>query len=91
MHLTLALLLDEAYGTFSKPPPQGALLEVEDLERQRIPAAEWELDKMWQETLQGLPTDFNNIECSVHEKKADCDGDHSLDQVSKSIIYEYIR
>lgn len=82
MHLTLALLLDEAYGTFNKPPPSGALLEIEDLEKHPIPAAEWELDKMWQETLQGLPDDFKSIECSVHDNKTDCERDHSLDQVS---------
>lgn len=81
LYLTLALLTDEPYGIFREQPPSGALLELEDIEHRPSPAAEWELDHMWQETLQNLPDNFQNLECSVHETKEDCQNDHSLDKV----------
>lgn len=84
--MTLSLLTDEAYGIFRTIPPAGALLELQDIKTEPTPAAEWETDKMWQETLQNLPENFQNLECSVHEDQGECEKDHVLDQV----IYLYV-
>lgn len=80
--MTLMLLTDEVHGIFRDTPPEGALVELEDLDPRPTPVAEWETDIMWQETLQNLPENFQNLECSVHETKGDCQNDHSLDKVS---------
>lgn len=81
LYLTLTLLNDEAYGIFSMPPPEGALPELEMLREEVIPAAEWEVDKTWSETLEALPDDYTFLECSVHQNMEDCHADHRLDKV----------
>lgn len=64
-------------------PPEGALAELDDIEIKTLPAAEWEMDKTWMETIQGLPNDFQPLECSVHGSKEECDDDHNLDTVNQ--------
>lgn len=81
LYVTLTLVSDEIGGMFSMPVPEGALPELEDLEKEVYPAAEWEKDKMWQETLEGLPDDYKALECSVHEDRAECIEDHALDDI----------
>lgn len=81
LFLTLTLLNDEVYGIFAFPPPDGALPELESLETEPVTAAEWEIDTTWEETLNGLPDDFQDLECSVHKCKEECGRDHQLDDV----------
>lgn len=81
LYLTITLLNDEAYGIFLNPPPDGALIDISDIEQEPIPAAEWEMDHTWADTIDGLPENFQALECSVHLNRAECETDHSLDQV----------
>lgn len=84
LYLTITLLNDEAYGIFLEQAPSGALPEINAIQHEPIPAAEWELDKMWYETLLGLPDDFQSLECSVHSHTDQCKRDHALDQVTET-------
>ncbi|CAG9819671.1 unnamed protein product [Phaedon cochleariae] len=80
-YLSTSLLLDQAIGVFRGFPPDGALPDCEALVPPTVQAAEWEVDKMWQDTLQGLPGDFRMLECCVHAEEAECKADHRLDKV----------
>lgn len=80
-YLSTSLLLDEATGPFKAFPPDGALQDLETLAAPAIEAAEWEVDKSWQDTLMGLPEDFQMLECCVHANENECKGDHHLDKV----------
>lgn len=93
LYLTLTLLNDELYGIFVNPPPVGVLPEFRDIPLTKITAAEWELETMWQNTLQNLPEDLKKMECSVHENHDDCANDHDLDTVglcSKIFFYSWV-
>ncbi|KAK4886813.1 hypothetical protein RN001_003084 [Aquatica leii] len=79
LYLTLTLLNDEAYGIFQTTPPTNALPEIDSIDHEIQPSAEWEMDQMWQETLMGLPDDFQKLSCSVHEFAVGCEDDHGLD------------
>lgn len=81
LYLTITLLNDEAFAIFVDPPPDGALPDLDPSYQDPTPAAEWELDKTWSDTIDGLPDDFQSLECSVHACKAECDADHQLDQI----------
>lgn len=39
---------------------------------------------MWEDTLFGLPEDFQNLKCGVHQTAQDCAIDHGLDKVQKT-------
>lgn len=80
--MSTSLLLDEAIGTFKLFPPDGALPELDTLTIPLTDAAEWELDKSWQNMLIGLPNDFQMLECCVHANETECKADHNLDKVS---------
>ncbi|XP_025831310.1 uncharacterized protein LOC108740386 [Agrilus planipennis] len=84
LYLTITLLNDESYGIFTTCPPEGALPELHDLEHVPVPAAEWELDRMWVETLNGLPKDFQCLQCSIHKNSHECEKDHKLDMECSS-------
>lgn len=75
------MLLDESTGPFKNVPPDGALPELNSLKPPVVEAAEWELDKGWQDTLLGLPDDFQMLECCIHADEGECKGDHGLDKV----------
>ncbi|KAF5302906.1 hypothetical protein FQA39_LY02086 [Lamprigera yunnana] len=79
LYLTLTLLNDEAYGIFATCPPAGALPDIYAIEHEVQPSSEWEMDQMWQETLLGLPEDFQKLKCGVHEQCTGCEEDHALD------------
>lgn len=81
-YLSTSLLLDEATGPFKLFPPDGALADLETLATPQVDAAEWEVDKCWQDTLLGLPDDFQMLECCVHANETECKEDHNLDKVS---------
>lgn len=83
-YLSTSLLLDEATGPFRLFPPDGALPDLETLAAPTVEAAEWEVDKCWQDTLMGLPEDFQMLECCVHANETECKGDHNLDKVSQN-------
>lgn len=87
----MTLLNDEVYGIFSLPPPDGALPELGEINMGHVTAADWELDLTWQETLQNLPQDFKQLECSVHENIEECDDDHFLDTVIIGTIDRLIK
>lgn len=80
-YLSVSILLDEAIGVFSAFPPDGALPDLRGLADQPVEAAQWELDNTWQDTLLGLPEDFQMLECCVHAEKNQCSEDHKLDKV----------
>lgn len=79
--ITLTVLNDEASNIFMTRPPDGAMIEIEDIPLIGIPAAEWELDNTWNDTLNNLPEDFQTLECAVHENQTLCDDDHHLDAI----------
>ncbi|XP_023022037.1 uncharacterized protein [Leptinotarsa decemlineata] len=80
-YLSTSLLLDEAIGIFRTFPPEGALPNCYEIPSCQVQAAEWEYDKAWQETLAGLPDDFQMLECCVHASVAECKNDHKLDKI----------
>lgn len=82
LFLTITLLNDEAYGIFRAIPPEKAIPDIESIPHQPIPAAEWESDEMWRETLLGLPATFQNLICTVHDTPSGCAADHQLDTVN---------
>lgn len=79
--LTANLLNDEIDGIFQNKPPDKVLEDPKSLPIEQSTAAEWESDKMWQETLLALPDDFQMMECCVHSDKENCKTDHKLDRV----------
>ncbi|XP_017774750.1 PREDICTED: uncharacterized protein LOC108561364 [Nicrophorus vespilloides] len=81
LHLTLTILNDEAYGIFTQIPPAGALLDLESIEKEQFPAAEWELDTTWQDTKRNLSEEFEPLQCSVHSTLDECNSDHLLDKI----------
>lgn len=83
--LTINLLNDEITGVFHNPPPEEALTDLKAIQPEPSTAAEWETDRMWQETLLGLPDDFEPMTCSVHSSPEDCQKDHQLDKVSLNV------
>ncbi|KAJ8982708.1 hypothetical protein NQ317_004517 [Molorchus minor] len=89
--LSTSLLLDEAINIFRQPPPNGAIPELEVLQQDPIPAAEWEMDRTWQDTLAGLPDDFQMLECCVHGNVVECKTDHNLDKASRTFKYKIRR
>ncbi|XP_022900610.1 uncharacterized protein [Onthophagus taurus] len=78
--LTLTILSDELFGIFADAPPD-LLPELGEFDYEPVPAAEWEIDSMWPETLANLPEDFKKLDCSVHSSRAECDKDHKLDKI----------
>nr|CAH7753598.1 unnamed protein product [Callosobruchus chinensis]CAH7754394.1 unnamed protein product [Callosobruchus chinensis] len=80
-YLSTSLLLDEAIGVFRQYPPDVALPELSTLPKEPVEAAEWEIDHTWQETLAGLPEDFQMLECCVHAMEDECNSDHKLDKI----------
>ncbi|XP_056644785.1 uncharacterized protein LOC130450433 [Diorhabda sublineata] len=80
-YLCCSLLLDQAIGPFGSIPPEGALLNCNQLEELKVAQAEWETDNMWQDSLSGLPDDFQMLECSVHATPQECKDDHALDKI----------
>ncbi|CAH1992630.1 unnamed protein product [Acanthoscelides obtectus] len=80
-YLSTSLLLDEAIGVFRQYPPDAALPDLSTLPKEPVEAAEWEMDKTWQETLAGLPEDFQMLECCVHASEDECSSDHKLDKI----------
>lgn len=79
--LTITLLLDEVAGVFEELPPSGVLVDLNNITPHPVPAAEWESDRMWPNTLQNLPENFQPLHCSVHNTREECNNDHKLDQV----------
>ncbi|XP_076254959.1 uncharacterized protein LOC143192963 [Rhynchophorus ferrugineus] len=80
-YLTTSLLLDEAVDIFREFPPDGALVDLHTIHPKPVPAAQWETDNMWQDTLQNLPDEFQLLECFVHENPDECRKDHGLDKI----------
>lgn len=80
--LTINLLNDEVTGVFQKAPPEDALVDLRSICPEPSAAAEWEMDRMWQESLLSLPDDFEMMGCSVHGSSNECQQDHKLDKVS---------
>ncbi|CAH0560255.1 unnamed protein product [Brassicogethes aeneus] len=79
--LTASLLLDEVMTTFKKNPPEGPLLDLDELKMPECTAAHWETDTMWQDTLKTLPGNFKLLKCTIHETEEACHDDHDLDQI----------
>ncbi|EFA02313.1 uncharacterized protein LOC664256 [Tribolium castaneum] len=79
--LTINLLNDEISGVFEKSPPDDALADLRSILPDPSTAAEWEADRMWQETLLSLSDDFEMMGCCVHGSKEECQQDHNLDKV----------
>lgn len=79
--LTCNLLNDEVSGIFREKPPDDALVCLKTIHPEPSTAAEWETDRMWQETLLSLPEDFEMMTCSVHGSPDECKQDHRLDKV----------
>ncbi|KAJ8966870.1 hypothetical protein NQ314_003264 [Rhamnusium bicolor] len=79
-YLSTSLLLDEAIGIFRQYPPDGAIPDLKELVARPVQAAEWETDPTWQDTLVGLPDDFQMLECCIHATPAECNNDHNLDK-----------
>ncbi|XP_018571602.1 vasodilator-stimulated phosphoprotein-like [Anoplophora glabripennis] len=90
--LSTSLLLDEAVGVFRSIPPDGAIPDLKSLHTAPVPAADWEIDTTWQDTLVGLPDDFKMLECSVHATSAECKADKNLDKIldQEFQLYLYI-
>lgn len=85
--LTINLLNDEITGVFEKGPPDDALVCLKSIQPDPSTAAEWETDRMWQETLLSMPDDFVMMGCSIHNSKEECQQDHKLDKVSYNLFY----
>ncbi|KAF2879031.1 hypothetical protein ILUMI_27125 [Ignelater luminosus] len=81
LFLTITLLNDESYGIFRTFPPEKAIPDIESIHHEPIPAAEWENDEMWRETLLGLPDTFQSLICTVHDTPSACAADHKLDTI----------
>ncbi|KAB0799677.1 hypothetical protein PPYR_07557 [Photinus pyralis] len=81
LYLTLTLLNDECYGIFRIAPPSGPLPELQSIEHEEQPMAQWELDPMWRDSVAALPADFQYLSCAVHEFVMDCEKDHDLDVI----------
>ncbi|RZC37152.1 uncharacterized protein BDFB_011118, partial [Asbolus verrucosus] len=79
--LTVNLLNDEISGVFQNRPPNDNLADLNSIQIEPSTAAEWELDKMWHETLLSLPDEFEMMQCTVHGSQEDCQQDHKLDKV----------
>ncbi|KAG5897939.1 hypothetical protein JTB14_014052 [Gonioctena quinquepunctata] len=80
-YLAISLLLDEAIGIFRTYPSDGALPNTYEIPKLQVEGAEWEYDKMWQDTLAGLPDDFQMLECCIHATSDECKKDHKLDKI----------
>ncbi|XP_066257516.1 uncharacterized protein [Euwallacea similis] len=80
-YLTTSLLLDEAVDIFRAYPPEGPLPSLDSVRPLNLAAAQWETDKMWQDTLQNLPDDFQLLDCTVHEDPDECRKDHPFDKI----------
>lgn len=89
--LSTSLLLDEAIGVFRMVPPDGAIPDLKSLHSEPVPAADWEIDTTWQETLAGLPDDFKMLECCVHSTTVECKGDKNLDKVINLVIHYLVQ
>ncbi|ERL93968.1 hypothetical protein D910_11253 [Dendroctonus ponderosae] len=81
VYLSTSLLLDEAVDIFREYPPDGALPDLQSVHPLNVPAAQWETDNMWQDTLQNLPDDFQLLDCFVHEDPDTCRKDHQFDKI----------
>ncbi|XP_030748243.1 uncharacterized protein LOC115876568 [Sitophilus oryzae] len=80
-YLTNSLLLDESVDIFREFPPDGALADLETFHPKPVPAAQWEIDNMWQDTLQHLPEEFQLLECFIHDSAELCKHDHGYDKI----------
>uniref|UniRef100_A0A6P7H7Y8 Uncharacterized protein LOC114348298 n=1 Tax=Diabrotica virgifera virgifera TaxID=50390 RepID=A0A6P7H7Y8_DIAVI len=91
-YLCVSLLLDQAIGPFQTVPPDGALINCSELKEVCVTQADWERDSMWQDTLSGLPDDFQMLECCIHSNPDECKDDHALDKIldQEFQLYLYI-